>query len=71
MPSCTWGRAGPHAATSVPVAEPGVMMVLKIKPRGAGVVVAAVTGVGFVELRLVKVVGLPVLQDDGSSGIGE
>ena len=36
-----------------------------------GVVVAALTGAGFAELRLVKVVGLPVWQDDGSSGIGE
>jgi len=36
-----------------------------------GVVVAALTGAGFAELRLVKVVGHPVWQDDGSSGIGE
>jgi hypothetical protein len=36
-----------------------------------GVVVAALTGAAFVELRLIKVVGLPVWQDDGSSGIGE
>jgi hypothetical protein len=36
-----------------------------------GVVVAALTGAGFAELRLVKVVGLPVWMDDGCSGIGE
>ena len=36
-----------------------------------GVVVAALTGAGLAELRLVTVVWLQVCHDDGSSGIGE
>jgi hypothetical protein len=48
------------------------MMALEIDTsRCRGFVVAALTGAGLVELRLVKVAGLPVWPDDGSSGIGE
>ena len=58
---CTWARAGPHAATSVPVAGPGVMMTLEISTSRCGdQCVVAHTDAGFVKLRLVKVVGLRI-----------
>jgi hypothetical protein len=40
-------------------------------PRNAGVAAAAPTDAGFVEMRLVKVAGLPVEQDADPSGIAE
>ena len=55
------------ASTSVPVAEPGARMVLQIGTSQSRVIVAALTDVGFVELRLVKVVGLRVQQDNEPS----
>jgi hypothetical protein len=40
-------------------------------PRDAGVVVAALTDACFVQMRLVKVVGLSVRQDDEPSYMAE
>src|SRR5262245_23579895 len=62
--SCVWHGSGtasspgavPRARTSVPVAEPGVRMVLEIDTSRCRVVVAALTDTELVEMRLLKVV---------------
>ena len=56
---------------SVPVAEPGVMIALEINTCNAGVALAAPTDAGLVEMRLLKVVGPSVWQDNGPCGIAE
>ena len=47
------------------------MMALEIYTSQCGVAAAALTDAGFVEMRLVKVAGLSMGQDDDPSGIGE